>query len=375
MARDPRCIVEERKLATVRLVKDILPIEKADKIELAIIDGWQCVVKKGEFKAGDKVIYIEIDSIVPDIPEFEFLRDKNFRVKTIKLRGQLSQGLAIPLDILKGKSYKVGADVTKELGILKYDLQKLLELRTDVVLIPPKTRLGKWLMRFKWYEKLRIKAYRRSIVPFPNWIAKTDEERVQNILGKYDEAVASGKTFYVTEKLDGQSFTAYIKEPNKTYICSRNLGVSINGNTSYARVYKSHNIDEIMTKILADGDNEAVVLQGEICGPGIQHNLYKFTEDTLFVFNIIIKKRDVKAPTRLNYDQMVAITNQYGLKSVPLLDDNYKLPADVNDVLKYSDAPSVVYPKQTREGVVIRDKDYKFSFKVVSSKFLLEEKD
>lgn len=89
-----------RKLATIREIKDIQPIEGADRIEVATVDGWQVVIKKGEFKVGDKIIYIEIDSIVPEREEFEFLRDRKFRVRTIKLRKQISQGLIMPLSIL-----------------------------------------------------------------------------------------------------------------------------------------------------------------------------------------------------------------------------------------------------------------------------------
>ena len=113
-----------RRLATVRTITEIKPIEKADAIEVAIVDGWECVCKKNEFKVGEKVVYIEIDSIVPDRPEFEFLRDRKFRVKTIKLRGQVSQGLVLPLSILpQNKNYKVDDDVTDILGVIKYDPQ------------------------------------------------------------------------------------------------------------------------------------------------------------------------------------------------------------------------------------------------------------
>jgi RNA ligase (TIGR02306 family) len=93
-----------RKLASIQKIVDIRPIDGADKIEVAQVLGWEVVVaKKDEFKVGDLVIYIEIDSIVPDKSEFDFLRDRKFRVRTIKLRKQVSQGLILPLSILPSK--------------------------------------------------------------------------------------------------------------------------------------------------------------------------------------------------------------------------------------------------------------------------------
>ncbi|MBQ9247308.1 MAG: hypothetical protein IJ171_01830, partial [Ruminococcus sp.] len=111
----------ERALAHVEQIVDIQPIPDADKIEVATVLGWKVVIAKADgFKVGDKVVYIEIDSKVPDRPEFEFLRDRKFRVKTIKLRGQYSQGLIVPLSILGSGNYNVGDNVTDKLGITYY---------------------------------------------------------------------------------------------------------------------------------------------------------------------------------------------------------------------------------------------------------------
>ena len=112
-----------RKLASIQKVLEVNPIPKADAIEVIKVLGWEIVVKKGEFQVGDNVVYIEIDSIVPDKPEFEFLRDRKFRVRTIKLRGQVSQGICFPLNILPKGNYKEGDDVTEVIGIKKYDPQ------------------------------------------------------------------------------------------------------------------------------------------------------------------------------------------------------------------------------------------------------------
>lgn len=168
----------ERKLAHIELIEDINPIPNADAIEVVSVLGWRCVVKKGDFKLGDKVIYVEVDSILPDKPEFEFLRDRKFRIKTIKLRGQVSQGLVLPLSSLlenyKG-SLKVGTDVTEAMGIIKYEAQPEETKETES---KPKSAFDRFMRRFWWYRKFFVK---KTSGTFPSWIRKTDEERIQNM--------------------------------------------------------------------------------------------------------------------------------------------------------------------------------------------------
>ena len=110
-----------RKLVSIQEIKDIKPIENADKIEVVKVLGWNVVVKKDEFKIGDKIVYAEIDSLFPEKEEFEFLRDRHFRIRTIRLRGQVSQGICFPMDILPEGNYEIGDDVTKILGVTKYE--------------------------------------------------------------------------------------------------------------------------------------------------------------------------------------------------------------------------------------------------------------
>jgi RNA ligase (TIGR02306 family) len=183
----------ERKLASIRVISDIQPIEGADKIELAIVDGWKVVVaKEVGHKVGNMVVYCEIDSYLPVRDEFEFLRKSSykkmsdgtegFRLKTIKLRGQVSQGLILPMSVVEytNVQFEVGMDVTNLLGIVKYEPPIPAELAGKV----------KGL--------------------FPSFIRKTDEERIQNLSSEYDEL--KNHTYYVTEKLDGSSATFYIKD-------------------------------------------------------------------------------------------------------------------------------------------------------------------
>ena len=183
----------ERKLASIQIVKEIKPIPGADMIEVVRINNWDVVSKKGEYKVGDFCIYCEIDSFLPIREEFEFLRktsykkmsdgSEGFRLRTIRLRGQLSQGLILPIHILPlGELVSEGKDVTEMLNIVKYEPPIPAELAGKV----------KGL--------------------FPSFIRKTDEERIQNLSDKYEEIKNSGKDFYVTEKLDGTSATFYFKD-------------------------------------------------------------------------------------------------------------------------------------------------------------------
>lgn len=366
MARDPRALKSERKLATVRVVADKRPIEGADLIEMVVIDGWECVVKKEEnLNIGDPVVYIEIDSIVPDRPEFEFLRPRKFRVRTIKLRGQVSQGLVLPLSILRGKKYKVGDDVTDELGILKYD-PELLKERTQSI-PKPTSWLGKFLMKFKWYQNWRRRKYGQKV--FPGWIAKTDESRVQNIVKVFNEHQTKNTEFFVTEKLDGQSFTIFIDAKNKVGIASRNLQVSTKVKSNYSVMFEKANLGEVITNIKKETGASRVVIQGELCGPGIQKNKYKLDDFDFYVFNLITDN------TKNNYTVMKSIVERHGLKTVPLLEESYTLPETISDIVEYSKGNSTLLESQKREGIVVRDLKYNTSFKVINPDFLLEEKD
>lgn len=173
-----------RKLATIRTISDIRPIQGADRIEVAQVDGWECVVKKGEFHIGEKIVYVEVDSIMPEKPEFEFLRDRKFRVRTIKLRKQVSQGLVLPLTILPtGTSVNEGDDVTETLGIKKYDPQaeqeRMLLACADDNRIKQHGKLFQFMMRFRWFRRaFGTKPKKKG---FPAWIVKTDKSGLMTL--------------------------------------------------------------------------------------------------------------------------------------------------------------------------------------------------
>lgn len=345
----------ERKLASIRVISDIQPIEGADKIELAIVDGWKVVVAKDvNHKVGDKVVYCEIDSFLPIEPEFEFLRkssfkkmidEEGFRLKTIKLRGQVSQGLIIPLDdainVMKrrnGEVYRemleIGMDVTQLLGIQKYEPPIPAELAGKV----------KGL--------------------FPSFLRKTDEERIQNLKEEFDEWKNSDNTFYVTEKLDGSSATFYINN-DEFGVCSRNLDLLETENNSFWKVARELDLENKMREF---GGNFS--LQGELVGEGIQGNPYKIKGQTIRIFNVF----DIDEDKYLPLDEFKFFVNHLGLDTVPILNEEFKLPNSIDELLAYADDKSVLNSNFDREGVVIRSVDRTVSFKVISNQFLLNEK-
>jgi RNA ligase (TIGR02306 family) len=344
-----------RKLATIRTISNIEQIPNADAIELAIVDGWKVVVAKNVgHQIGNKVVYCEIDSFLPIEPEFEFLRktsfkkmgeEEGFRLKTIKLRGQISQGLILPLqdaiEVMKrrnGEVYyemlEVGMDVSELLGIQKYEPPIPAELAGKV----------KGL--------------------FPPFLRKTDEERVQNLKTEYEEWKNSDKTFYVTEKLDGSSATFYIND-DVFGVCSRNLELLETEGNTFWKVARELDLETKMREFGGDFS-----LQGELIGEGIQSNPYKIKGQTVRFFNVF----DIEDSEYLTLHQFKFITNELGLETVPILDEDFTLPQSVDELLDYADAKSVLNSDFDREGVVIRSTDRTISFKSISNKFLLKEK-
>jgi len=358
-----------RKLASVREIKEIRPIENADAIETAIVDGWECVVKKSEnFKAGDKVVYIEIDSIVPERPEFEFLRERKFRVRTIKLRKQVSQGLVLPLNILPQGDYNLDDDVTDILGVRKYDPEGELEQQLITKEVKKvKNPIIKFMLKFKWFRKLYLP--KKEFKGFPTWIVKTDEERIQNKTRMFEIEKELGTKFIVTEKLDGQSATYFlerVKGKLKFGVCSRNVNLSNDSNnSSYWAIARDLHIKEILEQLI--GDAESIVLQGEIIGEAIQGNKYKIKGYDFYAFNLII------GGEKIHTIKMEEILRDYCIKTVPILENNFTLKDTIADMVEYSKGNSVLL-KTKREGVVIRNYDRSISFKVINPDFLLSEK-
>lgn len=358
-----------RQLATIRQIASIRPVRGADRIEVAQIDGWECVVKRGEFQIGERIVYVEVDSIMPERPEFEFLRDRKFRVRTIKLRGQVSQGLVLPIDILPEDDYTLGQDVTDILGVKKYDPEAQQEALLTRQPEKQKNPIAKFLMRFKWYRKLLMKPNRKG--GFPDWVIKTDETRIQNLTTLFNTEQKRGTKFSVTEKMDGQSATYFLRKLSRRKyefgVCSRNIRLGDPDNSSYWTIAKQFDIENVLKQLI--GDYETIVLQGEICGNGIQGNKYHIDKYDLFAFNLIFP--DHKCST----SEIKSLLEPFGIKAVPILEEGKELPETIAELVEYSKGKSVVRKEQKREGVVMRNIKSNISFKVINPDFLLAEKD
>lgn len=339
-----------RKLASVQLVKFKRPIPDADAIETVGVLGWECVAKKNEFKEGDKCIYFEIDSLLPETPEFEFLRKScwngafnKFRLKTVKLRKQLSQGLALPLGVFPNlANLDIGTDVTDVLGIEKYE--------------PP--------------IPAQISGDARSF----NWpISKTDETRVQcDDECKFIENLL-GKPYYISLKLDGTSSTFLIDPKDETYhVCGRNYSYQKKPNHDFWKISEKYNIESGLRNLWDKGLKIAV--QGEVVGPGIQKNPLGLNSTDLYIFNVV----DVQRNERLTLDESIDLTKRLGLNFVPILERGESFNYTQGQLLekaqgKYKEHFELAKPNQEREGIVIRSRCGYISFKAINNDFLLKE--
>lgn len=360
-------IIISRKLATIRTVGKILPIEGKDRIVLAHIDGWQVIVKKDEFKEGDLAVYCEIDSVLPDKPEFEFLRKNNFRIRTMRMGGVRSEGICFPLSILPKGDYKVGDDVTEIIGIKKYEspTEQRERLQEERRMEQTATKFGKYMMRYKWYRRIRLG--KKKDKGFPSFIKKTDEERIQNM----PWVLENKEPMVVTEKIDGSSITMVLMRKKSVFpwkkkyeyvVCSRNLRLSNDGN-KYWQCSDRYSVPRVLENII--GKHEWVSIQGEMIAEGVQKNKYHVSTPDVYVFNLIY-------PTgRMGTVEAKKIIEDNGMKFVPVLDENYILPDTVDEMLDYAHGESKLYPT-LREGVVIRSKDGKRSFKAVDPLFLIK---
>lgn len=334
-----------RKLASIQKIKALDPIPDADAIEKATVLGWQLVVKKDDFQVGDLVVYCEIDSLMPAKPEFEFLKPRNMRIRTVRLRGQISQGICFPLSILPPDFEPVeDADCTEVLGITKYE--------------PPIPACLSGIMKGK----------------FPSFIPKTDETRVQvlqKVLDKYQ-----GEPCYITEKIDGSSVTYYLKD-NEFGVCSRNLELLEDSQNSFWKVARQLDVEN---KLRSYGKNMAI--QGELFGEGIQDNKLKIRGQTVRFFNVF----DIDRFEYLNFEKFTAFFEQLDLPVVPMVALDYKLENDIEAIIKMATIKSALHKDVWAEGIVIRPYTERLelllsnenfntgrvSFKAINPEFLLK---
>ena len=334
-----------RKMATIRKIDALRPIEGADAIECAIVGGWTCVVKKGEYTAGDLAVYCEIDSFIPTtIAPFltkpgqyakTFEGVEGERLRTVKLRGQLSQGLLLPLTVMTDNGHTIyhveGIDVSEVLGIVKYEAPIPAELAGEVKGM------------------------------FPSVIPKTDQERIQNLPAELAEWRAEKLSWEVTEKLDGSSMTVYVMDGD-IGVCSRNLDLKHNADNSLWRAAYRH---ELPAKLANIGRNIAV--QGELIGNGIQGNKYQMRDQDFYVYDIY----DIDAGRYFTPAERLAFVTEYKLNHCPVL-DTVVLTHGVDMLLSLAEGKAVLNPKQEREGLVFKCNEKQVSFKAISNKFLLK---
>lgn len=334
-----------RKLASIQKIKALDPIEGADAIEKATVLGWQLVVKKNDFKVGDLVVYCEIDCLMPNKPEFEFLKPRGMRVRTIRLRGQVSQGICFPLSILP-TDFDVfeDADCTQALGIEKYE--------------PPLPACLSGIAKGR----------------FPSFIPKTDETRVQvlqKLLDKY-----KGEKCYVTEKVDGSSGTFYINN-DEFGVCSRNLELLEDAENSFWKVARQLDIELKLRSL-----NGNFAIQGELIGEGIQDNKLRLKGQTIRFFNAF----DIDKFEYLQFEKFVALFETLNLPTVPILTHDFELTNDIDAIIKMAIIKSTIRPDVWAEGIVIRPLNEKIdlllsnenfnngrvSFKAINPEFLLK---
>jgi RNA ligase (TIGR02306 family) len=352
--------MSERKLARIVVVDDVVEHENADSLEIVVIGGWHCCTKKGEFLPGGLAVYCEVDSMLPlDNPHFEFLTGRNerefegkryARIKTMKLRGELSQGIVFPLSILTGLDVvqQEDEDCTNVLGVVKYEPAVSVNLAGN------------------------------AKGSFPVFIPKTDQTRVQNIKRMYDKAAALGEEFEVSYKLDGSSFTAFLRltDPDdetsiETGVCSRNIWLDMgeaNRDNMFVQTFNKYELDFKLGMMFKERGGLQLAIQGEMVGPGIQNNFEGVAETQLFVYNVF----DIEKQTYLSPEIAQHLVNVMGLTYVPLFNPRTTLPKTLEECLEMADGPSALMGKY-REGLVFKSLTRDFSFKVISNRYLLKE--
>lgn len=339
-----------RKLASVQCVHDVWPIDGADKIECVGVLGWRCVAKKGEFKVGDQCVYFEIDSFLPVRPEFEFLRSSSyknseplgegFRLRTQKFRGQISQGLCLPVGILGEGDWALGTDVTAELGVRKWEIEE------------------------------RASSSGTIVAGLPAGIPKTEETRVQSAPEVVGEL--AGRPYYITTKLDGTSVTMF-RIDDRFGVCGHNFEYADDGKCSFWAWARSNGLE----RRLIDAGLDNIAIQGEFCGAGIQRNPLKLERPGWFVFTV----RDVAAGRRYGLAETRELCEKLGLEMVPVEEEGEVFAyASVDELLERARGKYAC--GSIKEGIVVRPIEPVYSealstalsFKVINNDYLLKKK-
>ena len=402
----------ERELAYVVNIDNIIPIEGADRVEQAIVGGWHIMVRKGQFQIGDLAIYFEIDSKVPEKPEFEFLAAKHYKVKTQKyFKGTvISQGLLMSAEdfgwenttlgqfagdtpIIKrpdGSYLTEGDFLTKELGVTYAEVEdnkrkansadkykKMAQRRPDIF----KKKWAQWMMRRNWGKKVMFFFFGKKKDKkngWPTWVVKTDEERIQNLAHMIP--IFQNEKWIPTEKIDGTSTTFTMKRgkrgKNDFFVCSRNVVFDkpdkkcFYETNVYTEMAEKYDIENVLKSILDENkDLLFVTIQGETYGEGVQKRDYSLKGHDFMAFNLIFGDAN-GVPTRKNPMDMSSILSSYKIPCVPFFDP-IELPDTCDEILALAGGASTV-DGLPREGLVFRTLDGCHSFKAVDNGFLLK---
>lgn len=410
---------ETRKLARIVEIDDILPHPNADRLDLAIIGGWQLCVKKNEYKKGDRAVYCEIDSLLPlsNVELFGFLEERRsdnrcvngenyHRLKTIKLRKELSQGLLVPVPE-QFKNDPVDTNLTMALGILKYE---------SALPMVPKERVAR---DAPWYIKLAVKLIGNlggTLKPWPKKLTKSDQDRIQNKTVALNHIKTYGDDMEVTYKLDGSSMTVFCFEEEsgiRTGVCSRNYELGTGGekwtfveqlrnwvgtlilrnkqlfqlkfktpvipkwvrgtdveDNNFIRVAREQKIREKLVDY-HKATGRFITVQGELIGPDIQDNFEGVAEHQYYVFSVYENGNIKLMPSEAR-----KVVKELGLNYVPIFDTNWKPTKDTTakDILDMAEGPSAFKNKRGyREGLVFQSNHSLMSWKAISNKYLLKK--
>jgi len=343
-----------RKLASIQTIRKIEPIGGADRIELAHVLGWQCVVNKGQFQPGDKAVYFEIDSILPIREEFEFMRHSSykktdlmgegFRLKTQKFRGQISQGLLLPVTQFPEipANIEIDADVTEILHVRKWEIEEKVTTGGTI------------------------------IGDLPYTIPHTDETRVQAEPELIQEF--TGLEYYISTKMDGSSHSVGMDE-NGFHVTGHNFEYKDDGSSTFYNLVNERGYKEKIQKFVKKNDLDTLVIQGELCAPGIQRNRLKLLKPEWYVFTI---RENGK---RVGLNRMLEICDALNMTTVPIEETGMDLPSKYPTVEALLERADGEYPNGgKKEGIVIRPTEPVFStlisaslsMKVVNNKYLLK---
>jgi RNA ligase (TIGR02306 family) len=325
------------KLASIQTIADIRPIEGADRIEAATVLGYQTVIKKGEFRPGDLCVWHEPDTVVAEKPEYDFLRKQGFRLKVSRFRGQVSQGLALPLSALPAGRYAVGDDATALTGIRKYEKP----------LSPNLVGIAKG--------------------GFPSWMPKTDEPNLRSFPAALEEFL--GRRCVITQKVDGTSGTYYLRA-GEFGVCTRNLELLEEPSSMFWRVAAEFRIREALSTLSGD-----FALQGEVHGEGIQGNHTQAKGVRFAAFNLF----DIGAARYAGHAELSALAQSTGLPLVRVIWEG-EFQFALEQLIALANAQEYL-PGTPAEGIVIRPLEEarskvlesgRLSAKVISERYALK---